>query len=355
MNPRVEERLARRGGAVELLRVPAALYGLGAGLRCALHDRGWLPRARVDAPVVCAGNISAGGTGKTPLVAWLVRALERRGRRPGIVSRGYGGGGGANDEALLLAELLPGVPHVQDVDRHAGALELVRRGADAIVMDDGFQHRRLARDLDLVLVDATRPWGLPAGADGEPVRALLPRGLLRESPRALARANALVLTRVDQVDAARLQALHGELERIAPGVPRAEARHAPVALLAADGTREPLERLRGAAVVLVSAIGNPAAFEATARALGARIVEHRRFPDHHRYAPSEVADLRERAEVLCTHKDLVKLRALLPHARALAIELEFRSSIAVLEALLDSLPPSRAARERAALHEGLHG
>ncbi|TAJ18638.1 MAG: tetraacyldisaccharide 4'-kinase, partial [Planctomycetota bacterium] len=300
-------------------------------------------------------NITAGGTGKTPFVAWLVRELERRGRRPGILSRGYGGGGGANDEALLLAELAPGVPHVQQAERFAGALELVRRGADVIVMDDGFQHRRLARDLDLVLVDATRPWGLPASGGGEPVRALLPRGLLRESPRGLARANALVLTRTDQLDAARLAALHAELERLAPGVPRCESAHAPRALLAANGAREPLERLRGARVCLVSAIGNPAAFEASVRSLGAAVVEHRRFADHHRYAAADVADLRERADVLCTHKDLVKLRALLPHARALAVELEFRSPIAALEALLDALPPSAAARERAALHEGLHG
>jgi tetraacyldisaccharide 4'-kinase len=355
-NQRAEERLARRGGAVELLRVPAALYGLGLGLRGVFYDRGWLPQARLDAPVVCVGNLSAGGTGKTPFVAWLARELARRGRRPGLLSRGYGGAGGANDEALLLAELLPGVPHVQDPDRHAGGLELLRRGADVVVMDDGFQHRRLARDLDLVLVDATRPWGLPSRAGAPPLRALLPRGLLREAPSGLARANAIVLTRVDQVERGVLEELESELERLAAGVPRVACTHAASALVTAGGAREPLERLRGADVRLLSAIGNPDAFEHSVAALGARVLEHRRFRDHHRYTASDVAALRASRElVVCTHKDLVKLRELLPAARALRIEIEFRSPTAVLAALLDALPASRSERERAALHEGLHG
>jgi tetraacyldisaccharide 4'-kinase len=175
---RIDERLAARGGAVELLHVPAAMFGAAATLRSALYDRGWLRSERLDAPVVSIGNLSAGGTGKTPMVAWVVRELQKRGLRPGLLSRGYGAQAGEpNDEALLLAELLPGVPHVQDPDRARGGRALCELQVDVVVLDDGFQHRRLARDLDIVLIDALRPWGLPRASEASrPLAAFLPRG-----------------------------------------------------------------------------------------------------------------------------------------------------------------------------------
>ena len=360
---RPEVLLARRGGGVELLRLPAALYGAATGIRGALYDRGWLPVERLDVPVVCVGNLTAGGTGKTPMVAHVVRALQARGHRPGLLSRGYGGRaddrrkGGANDEGALLAALLPGVPHVFEADRASGGRRLVERGVDAIVMDDGFQHRRLVRDLDLVLVDATRPWGLPAPEDGgAPVRALLPRGLLRESPRALTRAGALVLTRTDQVEAAALDALDAELERLAPGLPRLRAVHRPRRLVSVSGGERALDALRDAEVDLVSGIGNPEAFERTVEELGARVTEHRRFPDHHAFGAGDVAGLGAGGRALVTTaKDAVKLARLAPDALALEVELELVAGAPVLDALLDALPAGRARRERASLHEGLHG
>ncbi|MCK6447085.1 MAG: tetraacyldisaccharide 4'-kinase [Planctomycetes bacterium] len=361
--PRLEERLARRGGAIELLRVPAALFGVAARARGACYDLGLLRSARLDAAVVSVGNVTAGGTGKTPFVAWLVHELTRRGRRAGVLSRGYGAKvansarghtGAQSDEAALLAELVPGVEHVADPDRVRGGQALVERGVDVIVLDDGFQHRRLARDLDLALVDATRPWGLVA-ANGAPVRAFLPRGLLREPPSALARADALVLTRVDQCEASALEALKHELAELAPGRAVLESVHRPRAWLAPDGTRAPLDALRGRAAVLASGIAHPAAFESAVRALGVTVERHEAAPDHHAWSADDVARLARESLVVTTAKDAVKLRPLGAKVWTLAIEFELVAGASVLAALLDALPGSRAERARKALHEGLHG
>lgn len=356
---RIEDRLARRGGVIELLRVPAALFGAVAGLRGALYDRGWLPSDRLDLPVVSVGNLTAGGTGKTPMVAWLVRAFRQRGLRPGIVSRGYGAQAGEdNDEARALAAEFPDVPHVLDPDRARGARSLEGR-ADVIVLDDAFQHRRLARDLDLVLVDATRPWGLapePGATTSEAVGAFLPRGLLREAPRALARAHAVVLTRTDQVAPEELRRIEQRIAAEAPGVPVLHAVHRPARLRRAAGETLEAEALAGRTVDLVSGIGNPAAFEASAKALGASVAEHRRFPDHHAFAAGDLDGLGADGRwVVTTAKDAVKLGAAEVDLAVLEIELELTSGAPVLEALLDALPPGRALRERRALHEGLHG
>lgn len=333
--------------------MPAALFGAVASLRGRLYDRGWLPSEHVDAPVVSVGNLTAGGTGKTPMVAWLVHALQERGRRPGIVSRGYGADAdGTNDEARLLAEALPGVPHAQDPDRARGARALLA-AADVLVLDDGFQHRRLARDVDLVLVDATRPWGLPAKPGEEPVCELLPRGLLREAPAALARAHAIVITRSDQVEAGELAELCTTIEREAPGVPCICAVHRPARLRSREAVYT-VEQLAGASVDLVSAIGNPDAFERTVRDLGAEIVTHRRFPDHHLYAAEDLEGLGDDGRrIVTTAKDGVKLPD--QPVWILDVELDLGGGAAPLHALLDALPQSLAARQRRALHEGLHG
>ncbi|MBL8861758.1 MAG: tetraacyldisaccharide 4'-kinase [Planctomycetes bacterium] len=333
------ERLAVRGGAIELLRAPAALFGALVVARRAAYDLGLARGARLDVPVVSIGNLTAGGTGKTPACAWLAHELARRGFRPGILSRGYGAAAGEeNDESRLLARLLPGVPRVADPRRARGGALLVARGATALVLDDGFQHRQLARDLDLVLVDATRPWGLPARDGRRPVRALLPRGLLREPPSSLARADALVVTRSDQVDPARLAELERELAGLAPGRPLARAVHAPRALLDERGAEHDPATLSGVEIDAVSALGNPAGFEATLRALGAVVVEHRVFPDHHRFALPELAGLGARRPLVASGKDAVKLAPLgVPH-RVLDVEFRLVAGAGPIEALLDALP-----------------
>jgi tetraacyldisaccharide 4'-kinase len=347
---------------VEFLHLPALLMGAVTGMRNRLYDRGWLPAHRLQMPVISVGNLTVGGTGKTPMVVLLVRELMQRGFRPGVLSRGYRAGTGMlNDEGKLFAELLPGVPQVQRPDRVAGARELERLGADAIVLDDGFQHRRLARDLDLVLIDATRPWGLPPDAHGHPaVRAILPRGLLREAPSSLARASVMVITRSDAVEPVQLERLEAELETHVPGTPCLCAVHRPSGLRRGTDRLE-LDVLRGRPVVLVSGIGNPQAFERTARDAGADVRAVHAFPDHHTFERAALDELvesqasDERVELLVTAKDAVKLAELgVPHL-VLEIELELIRGRKVLEALLDALPHSQAALEREAAHPGLHG
>ncbi len=355
---RIEERLERGGAAVELLHIPAFVWSAWAAARGALYTRGVLPSVRVDAPVLSVGNLSAGGSGKTPLVAWLARRLGEGGRRVGLLSRGFGTAAGEvwNDEGRMLAQLAPQALQVQDRDRVRGALALIARGADVIVLDDGFQHRRLARDLDWVLVDATRPWGL-AGRTARNA-PLLPRGLLRERPKALKRASALIVTRTDQVGAGALVELRSELAALAPGVPIACARHAPAGLRTLSGARLALEELRGAQIDCISGLGSPQAFERTLEDLGATLGERRRLPDHHRYRASDLDGLgRGGRRVVTSAKDAAKLErlALEREVCVLEVEFEFVSGLAPLLAQLESLAPSRAERERAALHEGLHG
>jgi tetraacyldisaccharide 4'-kinase len=365
---RPEDRLARGGPLIELLRPFAWCFGLIVRARNAAYDRGLLPSARVDAPVICVGNITTGGTGKTPVVEALTRALVGRGLRPGVLSRGYrapaaergpatkdGARRPAGDEARMLARSLPGVPLVQDPDRIRGARELVRLGCDAIVLDDGFQHRRLERDADLVLIDATRPFGLP-WVEGHAPEFMLPRGLLREPPTGLRRARACILTRTDQIEPEHLAALEARIHALVPELPVLHAIHRPLCLRDSGGQRFELERLIGTTVDLVSGIGNAGAFETTVAGLGARIVEHRRFGDHHDYTPKDVIGLgRGGRVVVTTAKDAVKLETLLPAAFALEIGVEFVRGAPILEALLDGLEPSLARRRRDSLHEGLHG
>lgn len=358
---RPEEWLARRGGVVELLRLPAALFRFGAGARACLYDHGWIPAQRVDAPVVSVGNLTAGGTGKTPFVHMLVHEFLRRGQRPGIVSRGYGasGEGEDNDETRMAADLVrAGAEMIQSPRRAVGARKLIERGATVIIMDDGFQHRALARDLDFVLCDATRPWGLPEPPQGgDSVKALLPRGLLREPPSALARADALVVTRVDQVSEARLERLERELERHAPGVGVLHASHRATRLRSCgEGETVEPSALAGETVDLVSGIGNPEAFERTVTGLGAKIREHRSFPDHHPYVASDLEGLGgEGVRLVTTAKDAVKWESWKPAAWVLDVELVLIQGAELFAALLDSLSLSSASRRRQAIHAGLHG
>jgi len=344
---------------VECLRAPAAVFGAAAQFRGWLYDRRVLSTHKLDTPVISVGNLSAGGTGKTPMTVWLAREALARGMRPGILSRGYKSRPGEiNDEGQLLAQLLPEVPHVQAVDRVAGGQTLERQAVDWIILDDGFQHRRLGRQVDIVLVDATRPWGLPAPPQGGlPVCAHLPRGLLRESPRALRRADLIVITRSDALEPSRLNTLKQELQVLAPGVGVALARHRPVGLRSLENGQwlpRGLPTLEGLDVDLVSGIGNPEAFGHSVRGLGARPVEIRNFPDHHAFTADDLKGLGQRP-VLATAKDGVKLENSGLPVHVLDVEFALLEGEPVLHALLDALPAPTGRTQRDALHAGLHG
>lgn len=289
-----------------LLRLATVPYGLAVRCRNLAFDRGWGVR-RVDVPVISVGNLTAGGTGKTPCVEFLARELRRLDLQVAILSRGYGSDAGRNDEALVLEENLPDVPHLQGADRVALAKTAIEElESEVLLLDDGFQHRRLDRDLDVVLVDATDPFG--GGY-------LLPRGLLREPLASLSRADVIVLTRCDQADAATLAGLRRRLDRAAPGTPVVESDHRPLHLLDADGGEEPLDRLRGRPVAAFCGLGNPEAFRRTLLGLGCTVVDFRVYPDHHPYTREDVESLgcwagtlADDALVITTQKDLVKLR-----------------------------------------------
>lgn len=299
----------------------AAWTGVMAA-RNAAYDAGLLPAHAAPVPVVSVGNLSLGGTGKTPLVAWVVRRLLQAGHLPAIVSRGYGAARGAvSDEAAELALLLPGVPHLANADRVAAARGAARAGARIVVLDDGFQHRRLRRDLDVVAVDATDPFGCGH---------VFPRGLLRERLAGLSRAQAVILTRCAAVPPERRDEIRAGLAAACAGrVPGvwAEASHAPVRLRDAAGGHEELGWLAGRRVVGFAGIGNPAAFHDTLRTLGARVVAFRAFPDHHAYGPADARALaglaaeHGGAALVTTLKDLVKIAPPAPAPRLLALEI----------------------------------
>jgi tetraacyldisaccharide 4'-kinase len=313
-----------------------AIYGAGVAMRNLLYGRSLLGTRLLPVPTISVGNLSAGGTGKTPTVRTLARRLLARGRRPGILSRGYGAREGPNEESLEMAEVLPGVLLHEDPDRVRGGRWLVAAGANAILLDDGFQHRRIGRDLDLVLLDATRPFDRDR---------LLPSGLLREPPGALARADLVVLSRADQVgpeDRDRLWRKVGAIRVF----PRIEARHAPSAVVDGEsGATQPAAALRGREVFLLAAIGNPRAFSSTVESLGARVRGSRFFRDHHAYADPDLRRIEgERAgvPVLTTGKDWPKLRGRLKApCLVLRVEVEFTAGEGALEEGLD-----RALRRR---------
>lgn len=341
---------AAAAAARAALAAASVPYGLAVALRNAAYDRGWMQVARIPAPVISIGNLTLGGTGKTPLVAWVARQLLDAGRSPAIVSRGYAARPGErSDEAAELALVLPGVRHVADRDRAAGGRRAIDAGSDAIVLDDGFQHRRLHRDLDIVAIDATDPFGCGR---------LFPRGLLREPLERLRRADAVVLTRATSRAAAERAEIRATFSaRCAGRLPAVwmETEHRPVALRHLAGGLQPLAALRGMRVVAFAGIGNPAAFRATLLELGAEIVAFRAFPDHHAPSIADLAPLAARVEtgaaemVVTTLKDLVKIPPSWPATVPLAaveIAIEPLSGGRELASLLASAvsPPEGSSR-----------
>lgn len=335
----------RRGLAAGLtrlgLRAAETPYAWAVRWRNRRYDTGKAEIRRVGVPVISVGNLTLGGTGKTPMVEWIARWYRRRGVRVTVISRGYGAEAGAvNDEALELEQKLPDVPHLQDPDRVAAAeVAIEELDCQLILLDDAFQHRRIARDLDIVLLDALEPFGFDH---------VFPRGTLREPLAGLRRAGIVVLSRADMLDQAARERIRSRVRQYAPRAVWVEAVHAARYLLSAGGRQEPLEMLHDRPLAAFCGLGNPAGFRHTLESCHYRVIATREFADHYRYGRDDVASLAHWADgldvsaVLCSHKDLVKLAIDQLGSRplwAVAVEMELHSGKSELESKLQALLP----------------
>ncbi len=300
------------------------LYSALIRIRNFLYDIRLLPAGRASVPVVSVGNITVGGTGKTPLVAYLVEQALERGFRPGVIARGYKGafhdGVWLNDEGLLLKEKFPEVIVVQSPDRIAAARKAVdRMGADFIILDDAFQHRRIERDVDLLTVDGRAPFG-----NGR----VLPAGILREPVSGVRRAGAVVLSRCTGLSEDRLREIGDRLGRLAGGAPVFSTVHSPERLRSlSDGSHRPVNSLEGQNLFLFSGIAGPETFRRTVQSLGGHVCGERVFSDHHHYVESDLkrvindADRTGADGILTTEKDAVKLRGFERSREILVLEI----------------------------------
>ncbi len=302
----------------------AAAYAAAVSVRTTLYSRGWLSRARAAVPVISIGNIAVGGTGKTPLVAMAARLLKEAGLRPAIVSRGYGGrrsvdplvvsgdsgadlgvtAASAGDEPVMLGRCLPGVPVIVARRRSEGAaLAIARFGAGCVLLDDGFQHLSLHRDLDVVLLDERHPLG---------TGRLLPAGVLREPPAALERADAIVLSGEGGDPAKTRERLAAHVR---PGTPYFGFRTEPTLILRDGVEPQPAGSIAGRRVVAFAGIARPERLRASLEALGARVVEFLPFPDHHVFGQGDLRRILGAAKrgspelLVTTEKDLVRIEA----------------------------------------------
>jgi tetraacyldisaccharide 4'-kinase len=322
--------------------------------------------------VICIGNITVGGTGKTPLVVWLCKQIAPH-FKCAVLTRGYKSTQDSTsyaDEPAMLTENCPGVRVIVNPDRVAGANEAINSfSSEVLVMDDGFQHRRLTRDLDIVAIDATQPFGYGK---------LLPAGLLREPVNSLKRADAVVITRCDQIDENRLNELEEQLKTINQEMVISKSKHAASSVEYADSSVVPaqagiqnndktmdsrfrgndsIEHLKGKKIYAFCGIGNPDAFLKTIKTLGSELVGSCIYDDHHNYTDGCLAEIREQAHdlkaelILTTQKDWTKL---IPNFKSqmsdsgssapfacLTVEIQFIKGENELKSLIESTIASR--------------
>lgn len=286
-----------------LLWLPGVAYGCCMRLRRTAYRQGVFASGKVDVPVISIGNLSAGGTGKTPFVALLAAELAQAGRKPGILLRGYRQTqAGISDEAELYRRLCPDSMLEVGSDRLLSAKRAMEKGADVLLMDDGFQHLRLRRNVDIVLIDATSPW---AGGN------CIPGGLLREPVSTLRQADVVVVTRSEQVPRSAVEKIQQRLCALAPGALITTARHKACRLFDLNGKQFPLELLRGKRVLALSAIARPESFHATLEGLGAVLVGTVAGRDHGEFDPLLLESTLQRARsegatLVMTEKDHAK-------------------------------------------------
>jgi tetraacyldisaccharide 4'-kinase len=304
-------------------------------LRSLLFDLGLFHSKQLPCPVICVGNLTAGGTGKTPLVMWLARALAEKGLPVAILTRGYGRKMASGpllsdgksillpqeesgDEPYLMAQLLRETPILVGRNRFRnGQMALAKFGVRGLLMDDGFQHLPLRRDLDIVLIDASLGFG-----DGH----LLPRGILREPPVHLRRAHLFLLTKVEDREACK--PLETQLHDIHP-VPIFHSHFEPVAFVRPQGEAEDLRAFQGKRMIALSGVGNPGYFSSQLNKMGIHVTGEMIYPDHHVYTAKDVTLLARRVRdvdaIVTTEKDMVKLKNLdINHLPLWALRVRFK-------------------------------
>ena len=333
------------GFVASLLRFSLGIVAIGYSLivllRNLLYSKKLLKVHKVDAAVFCIGNITVGGTGKTPLVVWLCKLIAQQ-YKYAILTRGYKANQNNIDEPAMLAENCPEAEVIVNPDRVAGAIEAIEKyAADVLVMDDGFQHRRLVRDLDIIAIDATQPFGFGK---------LLPAGLLREPVSSLKRAGVAVFTRCDQVTDTQISELEQILQTTNPGMVIAKTIHAPTYAKSRDNKKIAIEQLKGKKVFAFCGIGNPDAFLNTIKDLGSELAGSTVYDDHYHYTDACLAEISEHAKkigadlILTTQKDWTKVISILelqnsvsksyPPFAYLAIEIKFLAGEEKLTALI---------------------
>jgi tetraacyldisaccharide 4'-kinase len=288
------------------LRLAEIPYAMILRLRNGFYDRGVFKSHRLARPVISVGNITTGGTGKTPVVRWLAENLSDL--RPAILLRGYKSAAGFSDEQLLLQVQLPNIPIIARPDRRRGAAAALARQHDTglFILDDGFQHRQIAHDFDLVLIDATNPFGFGH---------VLPRGLLREPLAGSARADAFLVTRSSQVAPTDLQDVESVISRHNSRAPIYHADHILAGVRCGEQSLS-IDSLRGKRLFLFCGIGNPTSLRNQLAGLKLTVVGFHIFSDHHSYSAADLDRLStERSEsradlLITTEKDWTKIASL---------------------------------------------
>jgi tetraacyldisaccharide 4'-kinase len=307
------------------------LYRAGVAFRGSLYDSGLARVQQSPIPTISIGNLTVGGTGKTPVAAWAASRLRSLGESPAIVLRGYGG-----DEPLVHSRINPDVPVIVSPDRVAGIAEAKAKGATVAVLDDAFQHRRAGRDVDLVLISADN-W--------QEEQRVLPAGPYREPMSALSRASAVIITRKSAGDSGVASVRRAVTSRF-PRLPIVVASLNPIEIVSGKSTdkRAPIGELAGKRVLAIAAVGNPGAFFEQLERAGAQVTRQA-YPDHHPFSNRDVATIaaasRSADYVVCTLKDAVKLEPLWPADGGLlwyvSLAVAIESGKPAIEALLARL------------------
>ncbi len=323
----------QKGAAASLSRLLfsflSVVYSLIIRCRNCCYDLGIFSSQKISIPVISIGNITVGGTGKTPMVIWVSRQLQRMGKKVALVSRGYKSQEtGENDEMVILKNALPNIILISNSNRVEGGNEAIKQGADIVVLDDGMQHRRISRDLNIVMLDATCPFGYDW---------ILPRGLLREPLRGLKRSDAIVLSRSDLVSENDKQSIYDKIKSHISdsSLVVAESQHQPVGLIDQQGEILGLDAINGKNILAFCGIGHPDGFIETLKKYGANVIESRYFADHYHYRTLDVEQVNQLSRdhqvdfIVTTEKDWVKIEQLSGVARDkilwLKIELDISS------------------------------